>query len=103
MFLIGLELEEIRLLNGWSDDKKKGSQRFDRFPLNIVETQIIEKLDDFIWLIPSDIPSPFTTSDYAKHAFISQKMASCALMCLTSMKIIKKVGKKGRKILYEIV
>ena len=32
-----IDMEEYRLLNGWSRDKKKGSDRFDRIPLTFVE------------------------------------------------------------------
>ena len=32
-----LDMEEYRLLNGWSRDKKKGSSRFDRIPMALVE------------------------------------------------------------------
>ncbi|MBQ8596774.1 MAG: hypothetical protein IJ409_03185, partial [Lachnospiraceae bacterium] len=32
-----MEIEEYRLLNGWSKDKKKGSCRYDRIPLKLIE------------------------------------------------------------------
>ena len=31
-----IDLEEYRLLNGWSRDKKKGSTRYDRIPIQLV-------------------------------------------------------------------
>ena len=31
-----LEVEEYRLLNGWSRDKKRGSTRFDRLPVSLL-------------------------------------------------------------------
>ena len=37
-YFLGLEMEEIRLLNGWSNDKKRGSTRYERIPVRIIET-----------------------------------------------------------------
>ena len=34
-----LDMEEYRLLNGWSRDKKKGSERYDRIPVKSVSTE----------------------------------------------------------------
>jgi len=103
VYLIGLELHEIRVLNGWSNDGKKGSERFDRFPLSVVESLHIKNLDDYIWLIPANIPSPFTSKIYAEYAGIKQRYANNALNCLEYIGIIKCTGKDGRKKLYEIV
>lgn len=35
--LLFLDMEEYRLLNGWSRDKKKGSSRYDRIPVRITK------------------------------------------------------------------
>ena len=35
--LLLIDVEESRLLNGWSADRKKGSVRFDRIPVGLVE------------------------------------------------------------------
>ncbi len=103
IYLIGLEIHETRLLDGWSKDKKKGSSRYDRYPLSITEEHHIRTIDDYIWLIPSNIPSPFTSSDYAKLAGIKQRYANTALNCLEYVGVVKCTGKIGRKKLYEIV
>lgn len=39
--LVLLDMEEYRLLNGWSRDKKKGSTRYDRIPTALVEEIVI--------------------------------------------------------------
>lgn len=103
IYLIGLEIQETRLLNGWSADKKKGSERFDRFPISVVEKLHLKTADDFIWLIPANIPSPFTSSDYGKLAKLKPRYANTALNVLESIDIIKCTGKQGRRKLYEIV
>ncbi|MDP4118608.1 MAG: hypothetical protein Q8873_05395 [Bacillota bacterium] len=99
---LGTEIEEIRVLNGWSYDKKRGSTRIERYPLKLIDTLYIASLDDFTQLIPSGMPSPFSTSDYSKNAHVSQKIAGWALNCLNSIGVIRRVGKKGNRILYEI-
>lgn len=35
-----LDMEEYRLLNGWSRDKKKGSERYDRIPVKFAEESV---------------------------------------------------------------
>ena len=103
LLFVGLEMEEIRYLNGWSKDRKKGSERMDRFPVSIKETLHIKTMDDYIWLLPANLPSPFTSGDYVKCAKVSIRVAGYALNCLESLEIIKCIGKDGRKKLYEIV
>ncbi len=103
IYLIGLEIEEIRLLNGWSDNKKKGSTRLDRYPISVKESLHIKTTEDFIWLIPENLPSPFTSKDYAAAAKVTPKVAACALSCLCSVGVIEKTGKNNRRFLYELV
>lgn len=103
LYLIGLEISETRLLNGWSTDKKKGSERFDRFPLAVTEELHIKTPDDFIWLIPSNITPPFTSSDYGNLTKLKPRYANTALNVLECVGVIKCIGKQGRKKLYDIV
>ena len=56
-----IDMEEYRLLNGWSRDKKKGSERYDRIPVQFVEEVCIERREDYMQFIPFDLPEPFTT------------------------------------------
>ena len=46
-----LEVEEYRLLNGWSQDKKKGSCRYDRIPRALLDEIRLEKpeLNRFVY------------------------------------------------------
>ena len=47
-----IDMEEYRLLNGWSRDKKKGSDRFDRIPLTFVEEVRVDRREDYMQFIP---------------------------------------------------
>ncbi len=50
-----LEVEEYRLLNGWSQDKKKGSCRYDRIPRALLDEIRLEKPEDYLRLIPENL------------------------------------------------
>jgi ribosomal protein S25 len=100
--IIMMNMEEIRLLNGWSDNKKKGSTRFDRFPIELVSELDFCEIDDYMQMIPIELNDVFTSKEYAKEAHISVSMAQIALNILTYLGIVKRVGKKGNSILYEV-
>ena len=53
-------MEEYRLLNGWSNDKKKGSSRFDRIPMALVEEVEINCPGDYMQFVPYDLQEQFT-------------------------------------------
>lgn len=97
-----LELEEIRSLNGWSKDKKKGSTRYDRIPIDIIDEIWLRCPDDYRILIPKELPSEFTSADFAKCAKIRRNIAQLAVNILNYLGIIEKTGKKGRMILYTV-
>ena len=72
-------MDEYRLLNGWSKDKKRGSSRYDRMPLALFDEILIEQTQDFLQLVPYTLEEP-----------------------LTHMQILSRAGKRGREYLYEV-
>lgn len=97
-----IDMEEYRLLNGWSRDKKKGSDRFDRIPVQFVEEVCIDCREDYMQFVPYDIPEPFTTKDFATHAKIPVRLAQTVLLILNDLSVVERVGKDGRSYLYRI-
>lgn len=97
-----IDMEEYRLLNGWSRDKKKGSDRYDRIPLEFVEEVCINCREDYMQFIPYDIPEPFTTKDFAKYAKIPVRLAQTVLLILNGLEIVERTGKQGKSYLYQI-
>lgn len=97
-----LDMEEYRLLNGWSRDKKKGSSRFDRIPTELVEEVEINCLADYMQFVPYDLPEQFTTKDFAKAAHIPTSLAQTTLNILFHVGVVERVGKQGRSYLYEV-
>ena len=66
--LLFLDMEEYRLLNGWSRDKKKGSTRYDGIPLRIVKEVQFKKPSDYAILLPDSLPEKFTSAEFSKVA-----------------------------------
>lgn len=97
-----IDMEEYRLLNGWSRDKKKGSDRYDRIPIKFVEEVCIDRTEDYMQFIPYEIPEKFTTKDFAKCAKIPVRLAQTTLLLLNDLKIVERVGKQGQSYLYRV-
>ena len=88
--------------SGWSRDKKRGSVRFDRIPTELVSEIDLCSIEDYVQMVPIDIPNTFSSKEYAKAAHISVGMAQTALNILTYIGTVKRIGKKGNEILYNI-
>lgn len=97
-----IDMEEYRLLNGWSRDKKRGSERFDRIPLEFVEEVCIDRREDYMRFVPFDLPEPFTSREFAKCAKIPMRLANVVLLILTDLSVVTRVGKQGNCYLYEL-
>lgn len=97
-----LDMEEYRLLNGWSRDRKKGSCRYDRIPSRFVEEVCVDGLRDYMQFIPYDLQEPFTSQEFAKAVHINKSLAQTVLNILTYVECVERVGKKGNHILYAV-
>lgn len=100
--LVLADMEEYRLLNGWSHDKKKGSSRFDRIPTQLVEEVMIERPEDYMQFIPAELEEPFTTKDFARCAHITVSLSQTVMNLLYYMEAVQRVGKKGNAYLYTV-
>lgn len=97
-----IDMEEYRLLNGWSRDKKKGSERYDRIPTAFVEELCINDIRDYMQLIPYELPERFTVKDFAKCAKIPARLAGTILLIFNDLKLVTRVGKSGNSYIYEV-
>lgn len=95
-----IDMEEYRLLNGWSRDKKKGSSRFDRIPLCLAQEVVIERPEDYLQFVPISLEGAFTVRDFAAQAHISLSLAGTVVNILHYMGTLERVGKKGKAYLY---
>ena len=99
--IILVDLEEYRYLDGWSNDKKKGSTRYNRIPIDIVEEIYINNIYDFQTLIPEPMGEQFTSKDYKAAAKINMRTAQTALNILNYVNAVERVGKQGNLYVYE--
>lgn len=97
-----IDMEEYRLLNGWSCDKKKGSERYDRIPTAFVEEVSIDCIRDYMQLIPFELPEPFTVKDFAKYAKIPVRLAGTVLLIFNDLELVRRIGKSGNSYIYEV-
>ena len=98
--IVMLNMEEYRFLDGWSEDKKKGSTRCDRIPTELIDEVYISKPDDYGLLIPESLSKEFTSIDYKKASGLSRKASGIAVHILNYVGSIEKIGNKGRAYLY---
>lgn len=97
-----MDMEEYRLLNGWSQDKKKGSCRYDRIPSRFVEEIVVDEPKDYMQFIPYELEGPFTSEQFAKAAHIRKPLAQTVLNILTHMECVERIGKEGNSYLYGV-
>lgn len=97
-----IDMEEIRLLNGWSKDKKKGSERYERYPLRLIEQVSVEQIEDFYQMLPVQLPEIFSAAEFARAAGISKRVAGVAVLMLRELGMISILGKKGNAYLYQV-
>ena len=95
-----LDMEEYRLLNGWSRDKKKGSERYDRIPVKFAEEVCIDRREDYMQFVPIDLEDEFIVKDFAKAAMVHEDTARLSLNILNYLGVVRRVGKKGNAYVY---
>lgn len=96
-----IDMEETRLLDDWSRDKKRGATKYDRIPLELVDEMLFERVEDYRMMIPPEL-SGFTTREYAKSTKIPLSHAQTALNIFYYLNVVERIGKKGNSYLYEV-
>ena len=95
-----VDMEEYRLLNGWSRDRKKGSTRYDRIPTDLVEEVDVERVEDYMQFVPAQLEGEFTVKEFAKAAHIPVKLAQTVVNILYHVGTVDRVGKQGNAYVY---
>ncbi len=95
-----LEMEEYRLKNGWSDDGKRGSTRFERLPVRLIDEVWLNSPKDYSTLIPSSLNAPFTVKEFAKATRLSSRKAAAAVSVLYTVGTLERTGKVRNAYLY---
>lgn len=96
-----IDVEETKILDGWSRDKKRGATKYDRIPLGLVDEMLFERVEDYRMMIPAEL-SEFTSKEYAKIAKIPVSHAQTALNIFHYLNVVERVGKRGNSFIYEV-
>lgn len=102
IMLIFLNIEEYRNLDGWSNNKKKGSSRYERIPTELIKIIEINKIEDYKLFLPENLPNNFSNNDFKNFAKINLRQATTCTNILSYLKIITPIAKAGRRIIYKI-
>lgn len=101
LLFLFIDVEETKILNGWSKDKKRGATKYDRVPVGLVDEMLFERVEDFRMMIPAEL-SEFTTKEYAKSTKIPISQAQTALNIFHYLELVERVGKRGNSYIYEV-
>ncbi len=99
--IVLMDMEEYKLLNGWSRDKKRGASRYDRLPGKLRDIVRIEGISDYACFLPEELPEEFTSEDLAKSARIPRSTAQTCLLILRDLGVVELIGKRGRSNLHQ--
>lgn len=98
--VVMLEVEDYRLKNGWSSDGKRGSTRFERIPVTLLDELWLNSLEDYKRLIPKSLSETFTVKDFSKAAKLSPSKAASAVNVLFTVGAVERTGKTGNAYIY---
>ena len=100
--LLLIDMEEYKLLNGWSYDKKRGSTRYDRVPVGIRRIVKFDRIEDYMQLVPADLKEDFTVKDFAMAAGVSVEASRYTLNILNYLEIVKRTGRVKNGYVYNV-
>ena len=98
-----MDMEEYKLLNGWSANRKRGATRYDRLPGKLKEIVQLAGREDYLYFLPDPLPEEFTSLDLAKTAHIPRDTARTCLLILRDLGVVELIGKRGRSNLHRIL
>lgn len=100
-----LEVLLIREEVIWRDDgqgswRRKGWSVADRRLIDVVDAIQFKDTEQYVTMLPSDLPRPFTNLELSEHLGMRRNLAGKMTYCLRKMDLLELVGKRGRQNLY---
>ena len=95
-----LEVEDYRLLNGWSKDKKRGSTRLDRMPVDLLGQLELRDREDFCRLVPEGLGETFTRKDFQRVTRFRGLNLGKAVKVLEELGAVEQTEQQGRAFVY---
>lgn len=99
-----MELTEYRLKDGWGNQGKRGSHKYNTVPERLVDIVELNSVDDISEIIPFERGVSFTSAEFRKicgFPYRTSRVVSASLKFLLKFGIIKQSGKRGNAYLYE--
>ena len=91
-----LEVQDFRLLNGRSNDRKKGSSRYERIPLSLIDEIDLHTPDDFRRFLPPALPTHFTVKAFSALTKLRGRDAYSAVRALVALGLVDSAEPIGR-------
>ncbi len=95
-----LEVDEYRLLDGWSRDRKRGSHRFERVPVDLTDMLELTSDDDYRRAIPDILGERFAVKDFCRACRLGDSMGRAVVKVLLARGVLAEAGKEGRAMTY---
>jgi hypothetical protein len=97
-----VDAAEQRVQDGKGSWRRKGVSIKDRTLLAVHERIVLSKPADYLRFIPYAQKEQFTSADLGEKAGIRVDMARKALYVLNKMGVVKRIGKQGNTLVYQI-
>ena len=94
--LLLVEVQDFKLLNGWSGDRKRGAARYERIPLGLIDEINLCTPDDFRRFLPPELPAHFTVKEFSTLTKLRGRDAYSAVRVLAALGLIKAAEPLGR-------
>ena len=89
--------EETRKQDGCGSWRRRGISIVDRRLLSIERTVRFCKPDDYLSLLPENLPDLFTNNQLSALMNVNRRKARKLTYCLKSLRLLKVQGKKGNE------
>lgn len=93
--------QEIRCADGKGSWRRRGVSIVDRRLVEVVEGQRFKTAEDYLSVLPEDLPKPFTNKEVAASCKIRVPQARKVTYALKKAGFLIEVGKRGNEILHE--
>lgn len=98
--LLLLEVVDFRLLNGWSGDRKRGAERYERVPTGLIDDRTFSRPDEYLDLFPDGLPERFPVRSFSGAIRLPRRDADRAVRTLEALGLVCPTGKEGRATLW---
>ncbi len=95
-----IRASEVRVRDGTGSWRRRGDRTEDRFLEEVVGTASCETREDWLGLIPPDLPQPWNSETLGRALGIAPTRARKVLYALARAGLLREEGREGRRKLY---